>query len=67
MTYEPKGTAKGVAARYNKWLLTKIGIDAEKPNVSQIMKKAEEDGIKLTHHALTKHLRAVGVLPKSDK
>ena len=67
VTYKPKGTAKGVAARYNKWLLTKIGIDAEKPNVSQIMKKAEEDGIKLTHPALTKHLRAVGVLPKSDK
>ena len=67
VTYEPKGKAKGVATRYNKWLLTKIGIDPEKPNVSQIIKKAEEDGIKLTHPALTKHLRAVGVLRKSEK
>lgn len=38
----------------------------EKPNVSEIIKLAEADGVKLTHAALTKHLRAVGVQPKKE-
>ena len=62
--YEPKGQAKGLAKKYNEWLLSKIDVDPEKVNVSALLKLAEKDGIKLTHTGLTKHLRAVGVLSK---